>query len=146
TLPQGEDPDSLARKGGAAAIANVVGSAIDVLDRKLQILEERGFFADIEGVRHALDRLLPTVRAAADPALKDIYVARVAQRTGVRRETIERALTSDRPLQSDGIAGRREERTGANRGAAERNAQPKRDRSLGAERELIHFLLRDASR
>src|SRR5690606_29177374 len=65
---------------------------------------------------------------------------------GVRRETIERALTSDRPLQSDGIAGRREERTGANRGAAERNAQPKRDRSLGAERELIHFLLRDASR
>ncbi len=147
TLPDGEDPDSLARKGGAAAIAQVVSDAVDVLDRKLQILETRGFFADIEGVRHALDRLLPTVRAAADPALKDIYVARVAQRTGVRRETIERALTSDRPLQSARVANRRDERQDLDRrSGADRRAEPKRDRSLGAERELIHFLLRDASR
>ena len=70
TLPAGEDPDSLARKGGAPAVAQVISDAVDVLDRKLQILEQRGFFGDIEGVRHALDRLLPTVRAAADPAAR----------------------------------------------------------------------------
>ena len=147
TLPAGEDPDSLARKGGAVAVAQVVAAAIDVLDRKLQILEERGFFADIEGVRHALDRLLPTVRAAADPALKDIYVARVAQRTGVRRETIEQALTSDRPL-SNAVAGRRSERLGVDRrsGDERREEAPKSRDQLGAERELLHFLLLDASR
>lgn len=148
TLPAGEDPDSLARKGGAAAVGQVVSGAIDVLDRKLQILEQRGFFADIEGVRHALDRLLPTVRAAADPALKDIYVARVAQRTGVRRETIEQALTSDRPLSNAAaVAKRRDERAAADRrGAADRRQEAPRQRALGAERDLIHFLLRDASR
>ncbi len=147
TLPAGEDPDSLARSGGAAGIAQVVAAAIDVLDRKLQILEERGFFADIEGVRHALDRLLPTVRAAADPALKDIYVARVAQRTGVRRETIEQALTSDRPL-SNAVAGRRSDRLGMDRrsGDERREAETRTRDQLGAERELLHFLLLDSSR
>ncbi|HSL69757.1 MAG TPA: DNA primase, partial [Longimicrobiales bacterium] len=95
TLPAGEDPDSLIRKGGANALAVHVAKAVDVLDRKLQILEERKFFEEIEGVRRALDHLLPTLRAAADPALKDIYVARVADRTGVRRETIERELTNE---------------------------------------------------
>jgi hypothetical protein len=52
-------------------------------------------------MRHALDRLLPTVRAAADPALKDIYVARVAQRTGVRRETIEQTFSFTLPVEHE---------------------------------------------
>ena len=147
TLPAGEDPDSLARKGGAAAVTQVVTEAIDVLDRKLQILEERGFFSDIEGVRHALDRLLPTVRAAADPALKDIYVARVASKTGVRRETIEQALTSDRPLNA-AVAARRNTRTEADRRSGEeRRSEIKapQDR-MGAERDLIHLMLLDSTR
>ena len=149
TLPAGEDPDSLARKGGGPAIAQVVADAVDVLDRKLEILEHRGFFADIEGMRHALDRLLPTVRAAADPALKDIYVARVAQRTGVRRETIEQALTSDRPLSgAAAVAKRRDDRIAADRrsGGDRRDEEPKARDQLGAERELLHFLLLDSSR
>jgi DNA primase len=143
TLPPGEDPDSVVRKGGAPALAKAVDSAIDVLDRKLQILEQRGFFADIEGVRHALDRLLPTVRAAADPALKDIYVARVAQRTGVRRETIEQALTSDRPF-SARIARRPNPRK-TDRRTTEARPQPRRE-PRGAEKQLILLLLRDSSR
>jgi DNA primase len=36
-----------------------------------------------------VDRLLPTLRAAADPTLRDIYVKKVSDRTGVRRETLE---------------------------------------------------------
>jgi len=145
TLPAGEDPDSVVRKGGAKALNDCVAVAVDVLDRKLQILEQRGFFSDIEGVRHALDRLLPTVRAAADPALKDIYVSRVAQRTGVRRETIEQALTSNRPIAT---ALPRRERAGADRRAGEerRAAQVQRAEPRGAEKQLIMLLLRDASR
>ena len=147
TLPPGDDPDSLARKGGAAAISQVVADAVDVLDKKLQILEERGFFSDIEGVRHALDRLLPTVRAAADPALKDIYVSRVANKTGVRRETIEQALTSDRPLNS-AVAGRKNTRAEIDRRSGEERREEERKPrdQLGPERELLHFLLLDASR
>jgi DNA primase len=146
TLPAGEDPDSLARKAGAAGVSQVVANAVDVLDRKLQILEERGFFSDIEGVRHALDRLLPTVRAAADPALKDIYVSRVANKTGVRRETIEQALTSDRPLNA-AVAGRRNTRAEADRRSGEERRRDKPpEEKMGAERSLIQLMLLDASR
>lgn len=89
TLPAGEDPDSLVRRSGADGLTPFLDGAQDVLERKIQMLEERGFFDDIGGVRRALDRLLPTIRATIDPALRDIYVSRVAERTGVRRETLE---------------------------------------------------------
>lgn len=91
-LPQGDDPDSLVRKGGAAALTPFLDEAVDVLERKLQMLEERHYFDDIDGARRALDRLLPTIRATVDPALRDIYVGRVAQRIGVTRETLEEEL------------------------------------------------------
>jgi len=92
TLPDGEDPDSVARSGGAEAVRGFVVQAVDVLDRKVGMLEERGYFDSIERIRRALDRLLPTLRAARDPRLRDIYVSRIAERTGVRRETLEAEL------------------------------------------------------
>ncbi len=92
TLPKGEDPDTLVRGRGAAALRSHLDDALDVLDRKLQILEERDFFSSIERTREAVDRLLSTIRAAADPALRDIYVKKVSDRTGVRRETLEAEL------------------------------------------------------
>lgn len=92
TLPPGEDPDTIVRKEGPDGIREYLNQAVDVLDRKLQILEERDHFSSIEGTRGAVDRLLPTLRAAKDPALRDIYVAKVAERTGVRRETLEEEI------------------------------------------------------
>jgi len=92
TLPPGEDPDTMVRNRGDAALRAHLDDAVDVLDRKLQILQEKDFFSSIERIRSAVDRLLPTIRAAADPALRDIYVAKVADRTGVRRETLEAEL------------------------------------------------------
>jgi DNA primase len=89
TLPPGEDPDTLVRSEGAEALRSLVEDAVDVLDRKLQILDEHDYFESIERTRSAVDRLLPTLRAAADPTLRDIYVAKVADRTGVKRETLE---------------------------------------------------------
>ena len=92
TLPDGEDPDSVARSGGAEAVQAFVGQAVDVLDRKISILEERDYFSSIESKRNALDRLLPTLRAVSDPTQRDIYLARVAERTGVRIDTLEAEL------------------------------------------------------
>ena len=89
TLPPGEDPDTLVRSAGAEGLERYLDQAVDVLDRKLQILDEKDYFSSIERTRSAVDRLLPTIRAASDPALHDIYVAKVADRTGVRRETLE---------------------------------------------------------
>ncbi len=94
TLPEGEDPDSVARAEGARAVQSYIGQAVDVLDRKLALLEERDAFRSIEHTRDALDRLLPTLRAVRDPGLRDIYIARVAERTGVRRSTLEAELAA----------------------------------------------------
>ena len=90
TLPEGEDPDTLARQGGAAALEGVLKQAIDVLERKIQILERKGFFGTLPGRRRALDRLLPTIRAAADPITRELYISRVAEVAGVRKDVLER--------------------------------------------------------
>jgi len=92
TLPDGEDPDTLVRKGGAAALEGVLKHAIDVLERKIQILERKGFFGTLPGRRRALDRLLPTIRAAADPITRDLYMSRVAEVAGVRKDVLEREV------------------------------------------------------
>ncbi len=41
TLPEGEDPDSLVREKGPAALKRYLDDAVDVLERKIQILERR---------------------------------------------------------------------------------------------------------
>jgi DNA primase len=134
TLPPGEDPDSIVRKGGAQALAQYTDAAIDVLDRKIQILESRGYLDTIEGKRRAVDGLMLTVRAAADEALRDIYLDRVATVTGVRRSTLERELR--RP-----VGGMRRPKAPAAEIEGPASAVPR----LGAERKLLLLLLRDRS-
>ncbi len=88
TLPPGHDPDTLAQRGGAAAIDQVVGDAVDVLERKLQLLDGKGWFDDMHRSREALDRLLPTLRAPADPVTREMYITRVAERLAIPRDAI----------------------------------------------------------
>jgi DNA primase len=137
TLPGGEDPDSVVRSGGAEALKPYLAGAIDVVERKIAMLQERGWFTDIEGVRRALDRLLPTIRATVDPTLRDIYIARVSERTGVRRETLEEETSE--PEQINYAPRRpqpqRRETTAKRRGEA-----------FSSERLLTLLLLRDPAR
>ena len=88
TLPPGEDPDTLVRSAGAAALAPLLRDAMDVLERKVQLLEQRGWFEKVERRREALDKLLPTIRAAADPVMRELYTSRAAERVGVPREVV----------------------------------------------------------
>jgi DNA primase len=88
TLPPGDDPDSLVRSGGVGALAPLLRDAVDVLERKIQLLEQRGWFDKVERRREALDKLLPTIRAAADPVMRELYTSRAAERVGVPREVV----------------------------------------------------------
>lgn len=88
TLPVGEDPDSLAEASGAEAVTSVLDDAIDVLERKIQILQRKGWFDGIEHRRRALDRLMPTVRAAKSSITKELYLTRLAELTGVAKEVL----------------------------------------------------------
>ncbi len=153
TLPAGEDPDSLVRKGGPAALAPLLESAVDVLERKLQMLEERGFFEGIEGSRRALDRLLPTLRATVDPSLRDIYVNRVALRTGVRTETLEQELTLAEAAYGGSPDVGRPRAPGRGRWSRDRigghgatGSLARNPEQHGAERLLLVLMLRDVAR
>lgn len=108
TMPPGEDPDTLVRGGGAAALAPVIADAMDVLERKLQLIERKGWLADVAHRREALDRLLPTLRAATDPITRDLYIARVSEATGVGRETLEQEVRSAPPAVPAQAPGTRE--------------------------------------
>ena len=88
TMPPGDDPDTLVRSGGVAALAPILRDAADVLERKIQLLEQRGWFEKVERRREALDKLLPTIRAAADPVMRELYTSRAAERVGVPRDVV----------------------------------------------------------
>jgi DNA primase len=88
TMPPGEDPDSLVQAGGAAALAPILKQAVDILERKIQLLELKGWFEGVEHRRNALDRLLPTIRAASNAITRDLYLGRVAERAGVSRDVL----------------------------------------------------------
>ena len=92
SLPEGEDPDTLVQNKGVAALEQALKDSVDVLERKIQILERKGFFGTLPGRRRALDRLLPTIRAAADPITKELYISRVAEVAGVRKDVLEREV------------------------------------------------------
>jgi DNA primase len=89
SLPEGEDPDTLVQKSGPAALEQILKDSIDILDRKIQILTRRGFFGSLPGRRRALDALLPTIRAVADPVARDLYLGHVAEVAGIRKETLQ---------------------------------------------------------
>lgn len=92
TLPDGEDPDTIVRKRGAAALEEYVSQSVDIFERKLQLLERGGWFSELQKKRKALDRILPTVRATSDPLLKEIYISRAAEKTGIAKDVLLREV------------------------------------------------------
>ena len=96
TLPPGEDPDTLVKTGGIAALDAVLRDAVDLFERKIQMLERKGWFENVEHSRDAVDRLLPTIRAAADPITRELYLSLAAKRAGVSKEVLDQEMRSGR--------------------------------------------------
>ena len=139
TMPPGEDPDTLARNGGASAVEAVLKDAVDLLERKIQLLEQKGWFRDVEHRREALDRLLPTIRAAKDPITRDLYLSLVAERTGVSKSVLEQELAHAPPPPPPPPAPTRDAgqpRRTAGKGKAHRPGSPQERNFL---RVLVHF-------
>jgi DNA primase len=94
TLPPGEDPDTLVKAGGIEALEQVLEDAVDLLERKIQLMERKGYFEGFEHRRDAVDRLLPTIRAAADPITRELYLSLASERTKISKEVLEAELAS----------------------------------------------------
>lgn len=155
TLPDGEDPDTFVAKEGAAGLERAITQSIDVFDRKVQLLERRGWFSDLRRKRQALDKMLPTIRATSDRLMRDLYVARTSEVAGVSREMLEEELSLAPSERDESSGGQRS--TGATRMDGEassdsqpgRRATPRRERHAAtsgrvrAERELVRVLLHE---
>ncbi len=156
TLPDGEDPDSYVRAHGARGLEAQVASSIDLFERKIQLLERGGWFADLRKKRQALDRLLPTLRATMDPLTRDMYLGHAATAAGVSRDLLERELeappraragqTSGRPpvrepAAMDAYEPRARERAPAPRARHGDRRRVAGERASSAERELVRVLL-----
>ncbi len=148
TLPDGEDPDTFVKAHGAAALTARLRDAIDVFERKIQLLERAGMFSELHKKRRALDRLLPTVRATSDEIMRDLYLSRASEVSGVAREVLERELrgkvitgisASSPPPPAPRISAAARARRG------ERRAQHA-ERGASAERELVRAILLNRSR
>jgi DNA primase len=130
----GQDPDTLAQQGGAGAIRQLMDDAIDVLERKLQLLDRKGWLGTLSGRRKALDRIVPTIRAAADPVTRDLYVSRTAEALGVSGESVRReAETGRRGTSGSGSARSRASAAPTDSAAPSGRAIP--------ERELLRVML-----
>jgi DNA primase len=168
TLPSGEDPDTFVHANGAAALEQHVSQSVDVFERKIQLLERGGWFAELQKKRRALDRLLPTIRATSDPLLRELYIGRAAEKTGIAKEALirEAAATprgeprpvpaANQPGESDDVSEFDENfetgsapPAGAATHRSVRRGERRRDHDAGAqaaERELVRAMLRDSHR
>jgi DNA primase len=138
TLPTGHDPDSLVQAGGKDALENVLTDATDVLERKIQLLERKGWFEDVAHRRAAIDRLLPTLRATADPIERELYLTRVAEKSGISKDVlaqeVARAPAIGTPPRSETVSAERRTPQAAGRRDGE-----------SAERALLRVILHDPS-
>ena len=142
TLPDGEDPDSFVASEGVEGLEREIAQSIDIFDRKIQILQRGGWFADLRRKRQALDKLLPTIRVTSDRIMRDLYVVRTTEVAGVSRELLERELGMAAAAPSAGVA---QERTPPPARRA-RSRERRLNRSAAgarAERELLRVMLHD---
>ena len=130
TLPPGEDPDSFVAKRSRADFEALLAQALDVFDRKVQLAERGGWFADLGKKRRAIDKLLPTIRVTADPITQQLYVGRLAEASGVSADVLWREI------------GVTPEPAPASRRTAPRvQARSRPIPGLNSERDLVQYLL-----
>jgi DNA primase len=147
--PEGLDPCDLLVQQGADALRSVLESAVDALEFKLtQVLTgERGGVSaprtpGVEDARRAVDAVLgiialaPPLPGQAGAVKAQLMVNRIAQRLGLKEETVWARLNELR-------AGKHERGGTAAKSPAEAEAGPRVARAAPEERQLLELLLAD---
>ena len=144
TIPEGDDPDTFVAKVGAEGFERAAAAAVDVFERKIQILERGGWFSDLRRKHAALDKLVPTIRITSDRLVRDLYIARTAEATGVTREMLAAELRSQRrSADQQPWSQRREQPAERRQQTSERRRSHQPPPSVIMERELVRILLRN---
>jgi DNA primase len=92
-LPRGQDPDDLIRED-AQRWAALVEEAAPVVDFYLQILLEGIDLDDTKAKARVVDRLLPVLRAVANPVEREDYVQKIARVLRLDARAVQSRLRS----------------------------------------------------
>jgi DNA primase len=101
-LPGGADPDSFIRERGADAFRELLAGAEDLVDFFLRRVAESHRLDAIEGRVAAVREAVPLLAKMSDRVAQADYVARTAQRLGVREEVLWSEVRGAGPR---GVAG-----------------------------------------
>jgi hypothetical protein len=105
------------------------------------LLEVKGWFEGVDHQREALDRLLPTIRAASDPIMRDLYLKKVSERTGVSREVLQEQAARPAYGSADRSPPAPESRYA--QGTPVSRPPAKRRKVDAAERDLLRVLIKE---
>jgi DNA primase len=139
TLPDGDDPDTFVSARGKAAMDAELDRALDVFDRKVQVLERAGWFGDLDRKRTAIDKALPTIRAATDPIMRALYVTRLSEVSGVPEATLWREVADPAPTPASAPAV--SEPPAPQLSASRRSPRAGRLPGVSAERAIVAMLV-----
>jgi DNA primase len=140
TLPEGLDPCDLLERDGPEAFGAVLAGAVDALEFKLTQVLAADAARGVEGRRRAVDVVLgiialaPEMPGEAGAVKQELMVTRIAQRLGIKEETVWARL---REL--------RARKRRANQGGATTDEEEGQAKRLGPaapeERQLLQILL-----
>ena len=94
-LPEGEDPDSFIRKEGADALRQLMEKAPAGIDFLLD-LGRKQFGNSTEGKAQVIDSVLESVSQVSDPVRKSLLIGHIAQKVGIREESLWQRLKMDK--------------------------------------------------
>ncbi len=145
TLPEGLDPCDLLVQQGADAFRRVLDSAVDALEFKLNRVLPKSGPLGVEDKRRAVDAVLgiialaPPLPGQAGAVKAQLMVNRIAQRLGLKEETVWARLRELRDRKREGAAsgGVHPRRVNTDETA------PRMAKAPPEERQLLELLLAD---
>lgn len=97
TMPPGEDPDSLIRKGGAEAFRERIAQAQDFFDFQMERLGAQFDLGTPRGKAQFAQRIAETVALLTDGVLREATVEKVSARLGMSPDVFRPLLKKTRP-------------------------------------------------
>lgn len=104
SLPDGEDPDTFARRAGGDQIKKLIDEAPSAVDFFLTTAQSRYAGAGIAGTVNTVEAVKPMILAIRDPLQRDVVIEAAAKRLGLAPATFRRHFSS---RDSAGRHGRR---------------------------------------